>query len=77
MSKERGQIAWEAWNDHIGSAPDVRWAAIESAVRRSALEEAAKCAEEHGVIVSNEAVGQACSRNIAAAIRRLMEQDNG
>lgn len=32
-------------------------------------ERCAKVAEDHGVLVSNEPIGKACSRNIAAAIR--------
>ncbi|MDB5531538.1 MAG: hypothetical protein JWR51_4641 [Devosia sp.] len=32
-------------------------------------ERCAKVAEEHGATVSNEPIGQACSRNIASSIR--------
>ncbi len=37
---------------------------------REEREACAQVAEEHGAVVSNEPVGKACSRNIAAAIRR-------
>lgn len=44
------------------------------AVYDTALEEAAKVAEQHGIEVSNEKIGKACSRNIANAIRALKEE---
>lgn len=37
-------------------------------------EACAKVAEEHGVTVSNERIGQACSRNIASDIRRSIRR---
>ena len=36
---------------------------------RAERERCAKIAEDHGALVSNEPIGKACSRNIAAVIR--------
>lgn len=41
---------------------------------RAGMEKAAEIAEEHGLIVSSDIVGKACSRNIAAAIRQAAEE---
>ncbi|MEZ2410585.1 hypothetical protein AB6806_27690 [Bosea sp. RCC_152_1] len=41
---------------------------VEAAVAAE-RERCAKIAEDHGALVSNEPIGKACSRNIAAAIR--------
>ena len=61
------RISIYAWRDKANEM-EARALAAEAALAAE-RERCAKVAEDHGMLVSNEPIGKACSRNIAAAIR--------